>query len=272
LTGQGVKIAIVGSGIDTTHPDFEGRIVATAHFAEDDITDNNGHGTFNAGVVAGGGAASGGIYAGWAPEATLYIAKALTRDGTGTTQSLLEGIQWAAEQKVDIILLSIGGAGRCDGSDSISQQVDAAARAGIIAVVSAGYRGPEPGTVGPPACAHLPITVGAVDSGVVREQSSRGPTLDGRTKPDIVFFDSYVVGTRANGTSYGTVVDSNYTKANGATAHIAGLIALLLQKTPSLTPSQVKDLLMDMTIDLGFDINTQGAGLVDVERVWDHFQ
>ncbi|TEU13196.1 MAG: hypothetical protein E3J21_19310, partial [Anaerolineales bacterium] len=268
LTGRGVKVAILSTGIDATHPDLRGSIAATKDFVGGGIEDGNGVGTCVASIVAGSGTASGGRYKGWAPEADLYIAKVLDANGTGRMNDMIDGLEWAVEQKVDIVLVPWQDTPRCDGSDELSQETDAAVEAGLVVVVPVGDLGPEPGTVGRPGCARLPITVGAAELNKVADFSSRGPTLDGWTKPDLLFPHSGV-GAQAGGTEIGSVVAPGYREVIGSdfsAAHAAGAIVLLLQANPDLTPAEVKDLLMKTATDLGFDANAQGAGLADIEE------
>jgi len=272
LTGRGVKVAILSTGIDATHPDFEDCIVAKKDFSGEGIEDDNGTGTLLASIVAGSGTASEGLYRGWAPEADLYIAKVVGVGGAGTWDDVIAGIRWAVEQGVDIVLIDVGAASGCDGSDELSQEADAAVEASLVVVVPAGNSGPEAGTVSAPGCARLPITVGAAELNTVADFSSRGPTLDGRVKPDLLF-SGYSVGAQAIGTKAGPEVAPGYVEVTGSSisaAHAAGAIALLLQADPDLAPVEVKDLLMETATDLGFEANTQGAGLADIEKALTH--
>ncbi|MCB0167646.1 MAG: S8 family serine peptidase, partial [Anaerolineae bacterium] len=190
IKGKGVKVGIVDTGIDSAHPDFAGRIMATKSFVSSSAQDDNGHGTHVAGIVAGSGAKSNGKYVGIAPEASLYVAKVLRADGGGSMSGVMAGIEWAVlEQNVQVINLSLGGSGSCDGTDALSVMCDeAVTQMGVVVCVAAGNSGPGERTVGSPGCARLVITVGAMDdSGRIASFSSRGPTADGRVKPDIVF-------------------------------------------------------------------------------------
>ena len=84
-----------------------------------------GHGTHVASIVAGSGAKSNGKYVGVAPEAVLYIAKVLDADGNGSMSGVMAGIEWAVlDQQVQIINLSLGGSGPCDGTDALSTLCD----------------------------------------------------------------------------------------------------------------------------------------------------
>jgi serine protease AprX len=270
--GQGIKIGIVDTGIDPDHPDFAGRVAAGKGFTGGSHVDDNGHGTHVAGIAAGSGSASGGRYTGIAPEASLHIAKVLLADGSGMMSDVMAGIEWAVEQKVHVIGLSLGGPAPCDGTDALSETCDAAVEAGVVVCAAAGNQGPGALTVGSPGCARQVITIGAsTDNDTVASFSSRGPTSDNRVKPDIVFPGVGIISCRAKGTSMGSVIDDDYTEASGtsmATPHAVGTAALLLQTKPDLTPAQVKELMMATALNLNLDPNTQGSGRADVYKAF----
>ncbi|RME48063.1 MAG: peptidase S8, partial [Caldilineae bacterium] len=267
--GSGIKLAIVDTGIDFNHPDFAGRIVASAHFIGDSPTDENGHGTHVASIAAGTGAASDGKYRGVAPGAQLYIARVLDRHGSGSMSGVMAGVEWAVEQGAQVINLSLGSSGSCDGTDALSTLCDAAVQQrGVVLCVAAGNEGPGASTVGSPGCARLVITIGATDDDDhVTNFSSRGPTADGRVKPDLVFPGYGIVAAQAEGTQLGPVVAPGYISLNGtsmATPHASGTACLLLQANASLTPEQVKSAMRETAVDLNLPANTQGTGRADV--------
>lgn len=268
--GMGIKIAIVDTGIDRAHPDFSGRIMAGASFLDGDFQDDNGHGTHVASTAAGSGAAQENRYVGVAPEASLYVARVLDRNGSGSMSGVMAGVEWAVDQGVHVINLSLGGSGSSDGQDALSVTCNAAVARGIVVCVAAGNAGPGARSIGSPGAAADVITVGAADrSDRVANFSSRGPTADGRTKPDICFPGTDIVAARASGTSMGSPVNAQYTSASGtsmATPHAAGLAALLLQAKPGATPVQIKQALMSTALDMGSDANAQGAGRAQAER------
>jgi serine protease AprX len=268
--GEGVKVAVVDTGIDAEHPDLEGRIIIAQDFTgtSPEAKDGNGHGTHVASTIAGSGAASGGKYIGVAPDAQLLVAKVLRDDGGGMTSQVMAGVDWAVQQGAHVINLSLGADGSCDGTDAMSSICDAAVAKGVVVCAAAGNAGPGAATVGSPGCARNVITVGATnDTDKVTSFSSRGPTKDGRVKPDVCFPGYGIVAARAKGTRMGTPVDAFYTSANGtsmATPHAAGAAALLRQAHPGITPAEVKERLMATAVDLGVDANTQGKGRADI--------
>ncbi|MBN1217916.1 MAG: S8 family serine peptidase [Anaerolineae bacterium] len=272
--GTGIKVAVVDTGIDETHADVAGRVMASKSFVGDSTRDDNGHGTHVASTIAGNGSKSDGKYMGVAPEAHLYIAKVLRADGSGSMSSVMAGIEWAVlEQKVQVINLSLGGSGSCDGTDALSTLCDEAVLQGdVVMCVAAGNSGPGSQTIGPPGCARYVITVGAVDDNDrIARFSSRGPTADGRVKPDIVFPGVGIVAAQAAGTRLGVVIEEGYVSSDGtsmATPHASGVAALLRQARPELTAEQVKTQMLAGAINIGALPNEQGAGRGDAYRAY----
>ncbi|MHB9033770.1 MAG: S8 family peptidase [Anaerolineae bacterium] len=267
INGEGIKIAVVDTGIDLSHPDFQGRILNTYDVTGETVQDGLGHGTHCAGIAAGSGAASKGKYRGVAPGASLLIAKVLRNDGSGMMSDVMEGVEWAVDQGAQVISLSLGEAGSSDGNDPLSDLCEAAVQRGVVVVAAAGNEGPMGYTVGSPAAAPNIITIGAAsDLDRIAEFSSRGPTADGRVKPDVVLPGVDIVAARAQGTSMGLPYDAYYTSASGtsmATPHAAGLCALMLQAAPSWSPAHIKQALTGTARDLGYAPTAQGSGLAD---------
>ncbi len=266
-TGAGIGIAVLDTGIDLDHPDFQARIAGVADFTGEGVGDLNGHGTHVAGIACGDGCAYGGKYTGVAPRAQLYVAKVLDRQGLAYMSDVMAGIDWVVKQNVHVMNLSLSGPPSGDGTDALSETCDLVVERGFVICSAAGNSGPGPGTIGAPGCARQVITVGAsTDEDTVLEASSRGPTTDGRVKPDLLFPGSGIVSCRARDTSLGEPVDLTYTQASGtsmATPHAAGVAALLLEANPGLTPAEIKELMMSTAVDLGLEENTGGAGRGD---------
>jgi serine protease AprX len=259
---------VVDTGADVTHPDLAGRVTATRDFTGQGFSDGHGHGTHVCGIASGSGAASDGKYTGVAPDAFLMVAKVLKADGAGFTSDVMAGVEWAVSQRAQVINLSLGSSGPSDGTDALSAACDAAWGRGVVVCVAAGNDGPASGAVGSPGSARKVITVGATDDvDAIAGFSSRGPTQDGRQKPDVCCPGVGIAAPRAAGTAMGSVVDDRYTRASGtsmATPHASGAAALILQANPAFTPDQVKGRLMETAKNLGLDGNTQGAGRASV--------
>lgn len=163
--GQGVKVAVLDTGVDAGHPDLAGRIAEAKDFSGSPSTDDHfGHGTHVASIVGGTGAASSGTRRGVAPHADLLIGKVLGDDGYGSESSVIDGMEWAAAEHAKVVNMSLGSDADTDGTDPMSQAVNTlTASTDTLFVVAAGNAGPGPSTVGSPGAADAALTVGAVD-------------------------------------------------------------------------------------------------------------
>ncbi len=278
LTGKGVKVAVLDTGIDPNHPDFAGRIAAAENFsAAEDTVDHFGHGTHVASITAGTGAASGGKYKGVAPEASLLNGKVLDDFGNGDFSGIIAGMEWAAAQGASVINMSLGSQQPSDGTDDLSQAVNRISRStGALFVVAAGncYTS-QPSSVTSPGAADDALTVGNMQrDGSMNDTSCRGPRQgDGALKPEVSAPGTDIVAARAAGTELGEPVDDNYTTLSGtsmATPHVAGTAALVVQAHPDWKAAQLKARLVS-TADPqpGSRVDEQGAGRVDADQATD---
>lgn len=196
---------------------------------------------------------------GVAPGALLMNAKVLNRYGWGYESWVIEGIEWAVNNGAHVISMSLGG-GFTDGTDPLSQACDWAVSQGVNVVVAAGNEGSEYWTITSPGSAFNVITVGASTKlDEISWFSSRGPTQDGRIKPEIVAPGEGILAARLGG---GYV---SYSGTSAATPHVSGAVALVLQKNPSLTPGEVKDLLLSTAKFLpSYNVYEQGSGRLDI--------
>ncbi|WP_405682019.1 S8 family peptidase [Streptomyces sp. NBC_00057] len=274
--GSNVKVAVLDSGIDATHPDLADRIAEAVDFTNSPKgpVDEHGHGTHVASTIAGTGKASDGLRRGVAPGAKLLIGRVCGSDGSCPGDAVIAGMEWAAQSGADVVNMSLGGP-PSDGTDALSKSVNKLSSTyGTLFVIAAGNNGPTAKTVGAPGAADEALTVAAVDkSDQMAPFSSRGPRVgDGGAKPDIAAPGVAIAAARAKGTAMGTVVDDYYTSASGtsmATPHMAGAAAIIAQKYPDFSGRQIKALLMATAKDLGHDVYAQGAGRVDVARAID---
>ncbi|UCG60112.1 MAG: S8 family serine peptidase, partial [Phycisphaerales bacterium] len=295
ITGQGIKVCVVDTGIDYTHPDLLGKVVAQYDFTtnSDNAMDDNGHGTHVAGIIA----SKGQRYRGVAHDVSLMGAKTLDSTGSGHASDVMLGINWCVEQGADVINLSVGEglfSGTCD-YDGMAMAVNQAVDAGVIVVCAAGNDGDSSKMVSP-ACASKAIAVGAVDKiDNITTYSDGGEELDlvapggeqfgGASVPEIVsaystavadnpLYCMYLIADECLD-NYFVVEGTRYIRAVGtsmASPHVAGAAALLLEENPYLTPSQVKTVLEENADDLGppgWD-NVYGWGRINLEKALDN--
>ncbi|GIJ57808.1 peptidase [Virgisporangium aurantiacum] len=274
VTGTGVTVAVLDTGIDTDHPDLTGRVTASRDFSgKGNVEDGNGHGTHVASTVAGSGAASGGKYRGVAPDASLAVGKVLDDTGFGTFDAIIAGMQWAAaEVHADVVNLSLGGYGS-DGTDPVSAAVDELTRQyGTLFVAAAGNDGADE-WVSTPAAATSALAVGSVSkTDVLSGFSNRGPRIgDGAVKPEIAAPGEGIVAAAPAGVPpLGEPIGDAYQRLDGtsmATPHVAGSAALLVQQHTDWAPAQLKDALMSTAVEVA-DAGPYavGTGRVDVGR------
>ncbi|GAB4052638.1 S8 family peptidase [Catellatospora paridis] len=273
-TGAGVKIGVIDTGVDQTHPDLAGHVAAAENFtAEPDNLDRVGHGTHVASTIAGSGAASQGRFQGMAPGASLYSAKVCTVDGCPES-AILAGMNWAAQQGVKVANMSLGGPDS-PATDPIEAAVaDLTHRYGMLFVVAAGNSGlGGESTVNSPGSVTEALTVGAVTkTGELAEFSSRGPRAgDAGIKPDLTAPGVGILAALSSVSDMWPDADNpQYTSLNGtsmATPHVAGAAAMLFQQHPDWSPERIKSTLMAAAQpNAAIGVYEQGAGFLDVAR------
>lgn len=271
LTGAGVTVGVLDTGIKADHPDLAGKVLEAQDFTETQAGDDVGHGTHVAGIIAGTGAASNGSRRGVAPDAKLIDGKVCVVQGCAESW-IIAGMEWVAP-KVRVVNMSLGG-GSTDGTDPLSQALNAlTAQHGTLFVVSAGNSGTfDP--VSTPAAADAALAVGNVTKqDTTAEDSSRGPRAgDFAVKPDIAAPGSDIAAARAKGTPAGDInpVDDNYTRLSGtsmAAPHVAGAAAILAQQNAGWAAERIKTTLMSTTKPTA-GVFDQGAGRLDVARAY----
>ncbi|MFD5824716.1 S8 family serine peptidase [Lentzea sp. NPDC060358] len=259
ITGKGVKVAVLDTGVDEQHPDLQGRQVAEKNFTESpDNTDEVGHGTHVASTIA----SKGEQYRGVAPDAEILDGK-VCRPGGCSESAILAGMQWAAEQGAHVVNMSLGGGDTPD-VDPLEEAVNRISReTGALFVIAAGNSG-APETVGSPGSAESALTVGAVDrNDGIAPFSSRGPAADGAVKPDVTAPGVGIVAAEA-GTQGHVAMDGT----SMATPHVAGVVALLKQQHPDWTGERLKATVMaSAKANPALTPFDQGTGRVDVPKM-----
>jgi hypothetical protein len=266
-TGAGVVVALMDSGIGA-HPDLpNGKVIARVDFTDDGAPglDPAGHGTHLAGVIA----ANGATFRGVAPSARLVDIRVLDANGWGRLADVVAGFDWLLKQRaalgIRVLNLSFGTTQRSSyHADLLAALAESAHFAGITVVAAAGNDGDELGTIATPGADPFVITAGSFDDqGTRAEQddrrsafSSRGPTRDGFTKPDVLAPGRRVVSLRASGSQMSPYQADNsgrgnsgkqnnnlYTRMSGtsvSSAMVSGVAALVLSFHASYTPTRTK--------------------------------
>lgn len=231
-TGQGVRVGVIDTGIDTSHSDLKvwGGISYVPRVSS--YKDDNGHGTHVAGTIAAIDNSIGVV--GVAPEAMLYAIKVLDKRGSGYLSSVVQGINWSIDHDMDVINMSLGAN---VGSVTLEQALIDAEGAGIIAVSAAGNDG---AAVDFPGAYPSNLAIGAIDTNnVIAYFSSRGPELD-FVAPGVNIRSTYM------GNTYKSLSGTSM-----ATPHVAGLAALFKQLHNNATLESFYQALETNAIDLG---------------------
>ncbi|MEW6475025.1 MAG: S8 family peptidase [Actinomycetota bacterium] len=270
--GQGIGVAVIDTGINPVG-DLAGKLVGGIDLtSEANLNDSFGHGTFVAGLIAGSGAGSNGAVKGVAPGVNLISVKIAGADGSTDLVRLIAALDFVATTRnvfnTRVVNLSLSVDPMASYvTDPMAIAVERVWNSGVVVVTAAGNKGGTAGAITSPGHDPFVITAGANDDRTTPNLnddslaafSSVGPTADGFTKPDFVAPGKSVVSLRVPGstidqTNPAARVGTGYFKGSGTSfsaAITSGAAALVLSKTPALTPNQVKARLVG---------NARGAG------------
>jgi len=282
-SGAGVTLAIFDTGYRKSHASFsqhyiDGRVLAEWDFINDDGETANetanadwgsqwNHGTY---IWSTSGGLAPGYLVGPAYGASFLLAK--TEDVRSETpveeDNWIAALEWADSLGADVITSSLSYSdwytvADLDGQTAaITIAANTAAGLGIVVCNSMGNSGPSATTLTAPADAFEILAVGAVDqNGLIAGFSSRGPTYDGRTKPEVV---ARGVSTSAASASS----DGSYTTVSGtslSTPLVAGAVCLLIEARPEFPPQLIRQALMETADRSGSPDNDYGWGLINVD-------
>lgn len=279
VDGQGVRVAVLDSGIDATHPALPNVVDQVSTTLSEGVNVPGSHGTHVAGTIA----SQDPVYRGVAPGAHLINIKVLTASGSGQPQWVIRGLEEAVRRGARVANLSLGWSENfhhwtCNDGDCIlCRAADNAVRLGVTLVVAAGNEdsaaGPGQFNVRHPGAAREAITVAAVDKGKeLASFSSRGPGSARLspsspirvTKPDVA---GPGVGIKSTGLGHGFVTMSGTSMAS---PHVAGVAALYVQQHPEALPATVKKVLEHTCEPLPADVLEVGYGLVNAYAAASH--
>ena len=265
VTGAGVGVAIVDTGIDFAHPDL--KVAAACFSAYRSCQDDEGHGTHVAGIVA---ALNNHIdVVGVAPGATLYAVKVLNKKGSGTDSAVIEGLEWVADNAatlsppIRVVNMSLGREGTIDDSPALREAVQALYAAGIVVVVAAGndeYLEVDqqvPATY--PEVFAVASTTAANGEAICRVKPIRRDTaswwssdgaFDRATRIGVTISAPGEEREDVDRNCYITTVGLQSLRRGGGTTrmagtsmaapHVVGVIALLLEQAPGLAPEEIR--------------------------------
>ncbi|MCP3031454.1 S8 family serine peptidase [Halobacillus sp. A1] len=244
VTGEGVNVAVIDTGIDEEHPDLNIKGGKNFINSNSSYDDDNGHGTHVAGVIGAEDNSIGII--GVAPQANLYALKALDRDGEGWEAEIIAGIQWAVENKMDVINLSLTS---CKSSEAMKKVLNEAENNGISVVAASGNKllcnGEYLNDVMYPARYSSVISVGAVDRNKERALFSYGGDSLDFVAPGESIYSTYA-GSQSGGGAYETLNGTSM-----AAPYVAGIVALHKQAFPELSLDDINDMMIEQSLDLG---------------------
>lgn len=157
ITGKGIKVGIIDTGVDSTRPDLAGKVVGGYDFVDHDTNpaDENGHGTHVAGIIA-----ANGTLKGVAPDASIYAYRVLDANGSGSSDNIMAALERAVTDHVDVVNMSLGDLNN-DPDEPMALAVDNAVAQGVTVVIANGNSGPQRWTVGAPGTSRNAISVGA---------------------------------------------------------------------------------------------------------------
>ncbi|MBP7960523.1 MAG: S8 family serine peptidase [Caldilineaceae bacterium] len=273
--GGGVRVAVIDSGIDLTHPEFAGRIIASKNYVvpSQPAQDDNGHGTHVAGIIAAGQSNGVGV-TGVAPDVQLDIRRVLSNGPgglTGSINNLADAIFEAANDGAKVINLSVESP---VSSTVLSTAINLAASRGVLLVAAAGNTG---GAVQWPAAYANVMAVAAMDrfdrhafyssQGPEIEIAAPGGLVQASTIPPV---NDPILSTWAAGTLCNQVyqVQSSYCNSIGtsmATPFVSGTAALIRGLRPDLTATQVRQILRETAVPLTDGVQKVGSGRVDAQ-------
>lgn len=251
--GRGIKVAVLDTGIDWTHPDLTPNVKGAISFVPGETAmDGHSHGTHCAGTI--GAVINGAGVVGVAPEAWLYAVKVLANNGSGNWSWLISGLSWCVQNRINIASMSLGGGGA---PAALEQMCNAAFNAGVLLVAAAGNAGPGMNTVGQPGKYKNVVAVSAIDNAnVIAPFSSRGPEVE-LAAPGVQVLS--------------TVPGGGYGQKSGtsmACPHVAGGAAVIWGAHRFATNRQIWDLLASTADNLGppaWD-PLYGYGRLDVDQ------
>lgn len=251
--GSGVKIAVIDTGIAYDHPDLKDNIKGGINILDTKLSpyDDNGHGTHVAGTIGAVNNQSGIV--GVAPRASLYAVKTFNKDGTAKLSNIIKAIDWSIENEMDIINMSFG---FTEPSPTFREAIKRAHKSKVLMIAASGNKGTR-GLIEYPAQYNETIGISSInENNEISDFSAIGPQVN-FTAP----------GENINS----TWLNDSFRELSGTSmsvAHVSGVAALVISKSPSISPDKLVNLLKHTAEKLN-NINplAQGAGVVNAKII-----
>jgi subtilisin family serine protease len=262
LTGRGVKIAVLDTGVDTDHPDLAGRIDDTASFVPGEtVEDGHGHGTHCIGTAAGPAGPQQGPRYGVATEARILAGKVLSNEGIGADGQILAGMAWAVARGARVISMSLGAQVRPGElfPQTYEQLAQRALQRGTLIVAAAGNESRRPESVVPvgrPANCPSILAVASLDKSLTTSFFSCG-AINGAGGEINIAAPGRDVHSAAPGGGYQSMSGTSM-----ATPHVAGVVALLAEANPNASSDGLKASLLSGAFPLTQPVEDVGSGLL----------
>lgn len=254
--GNGVRVAVIDTGIDVRNPDLDGRVLGgfnalTGSGREEDYQDDHGHGTHVAGTIAATRGNAWGVV-GVAPQAVLYSVKVLDKDGMGSLSGVVDGIVWCANNKIQVANLSLGGP---VDSETLHEAAQFAEIMGVVLIAAAGNNG---------AAAGFPASYKEVLSVSAATAEDKLAAFSSRGKVEFIAPGEYVVSLAPGRET------ANMSGTSMAAPHVSGLAALAVSLGARGLggPDGVRAALGRAAVPVpGLDAAAAGLGMIDAGRL-----
>jgi subtilisin len=263
FTGKGIRVAVLDTGLDLTHPDFVGRSIATNSFVTGEpVQDGHGHGTHCIGTACGPKRPGTLPRYGIASDAEIYAGKVLNNRGSGVDADILGGIEWAIKNKCAVVSMSLGA--KVAPGQSYSRVFENAARralaAGTLIIAAAGNDSHRPAVILPvshPANCPSIMAIAAVDAQMQIAYFSNGGLNPQGGQIDLAGPGVAVHSSWPRAALYNTISGTSM-----ATPHVAGVAALLAEANPNARGVSLSALLAREARRLNLPSRDVGSGLV----------
>ncbi|MBQ2705363.1 MAG: S8 family peptidase [Agathobacter sp.] len=271
-SGKGIRIALLDTGV-FQHENLEGNIIYFKDYINHrkECYDDNGHGTHIAGILCGHSSHNEKRFFGMAPNAELLVFKILDKNGSGSTDTAINALDWIKHNhrryNIKLLNFSMGYLPNTNPKmqERLIERLESLWEEGVTIITAAGNNGPEENSISVPGISRKVITVGSSDDIFLENErlryGGRGPTSCCIVKPEILAPGTDILSLSIN--------PNGFSKKSGTSMSVpivCGALALSLEKSPQLKPVEIKLLLYD-TVDPVSSKNINAWGILNVDNL-----